>query len=849
MGEVYRARDTRLGREVAIKTLPAERLADEGRKRRFVQEARAASSLNHPNIVTVHEIESAEGVDFIVMEYVPGRTLDGLIPKHGMELGEALRVAVPIAGALACAHAHGIVHRDLKPANVIVTREGVVKVLDFGLAKLVADETDDTGETLTTASGSGAITRPGAVTGTAGYMSPEQATGGKVDARSDVFSFGAVLYEMVTGRRAFAGKTVSETLAAVVRDQPNAPRELVPGIPEALERLILLCLRKEPDRRFQHMSDVRVELQEIKEDSDSAALAPAGVARPPKARIRRWLARAAAFVVLVAAVVVSRYRPPAVPRVTAIRQVTHDGTTKDRPFTDGSRVYYSTAVTGGRRLMQALATGGDSVRLETTLRRPAIRDILPGRNELLVEEDARWDIRNADPVWLVPTVGGKPRPLGAVEGFAGVAADGQHVVFTRAADLFLARGDGTEPRRILTAPGTTIHPRLSPDLRRVRYTVVALGGARAMWEAATDGSGAHPLLPGWMAEGGCWTPDGRYYLFSASNEGETALWALPERPRWWERSAPQPVKLTAGPMHYSMPTTSPDGRTIFAIGRLPSTEGELVRYDAASGLFVPFLGGLSAVCVEFSRDGRWITYVSYPHRTLWRSRPDGSDRLQLSFPPDKTYLPRWSPDGRRIAYMTLPGKVPRIHVIDAEGGKPRAVLHGSQIESQIEIDPTWSPDGARLLFGGFPSPGQEPVVIRTVDLQTGEVSSVPGSQGLYSPRWSPDGRSIVALSTDNTRLRLHTLATREWRDLISGGAALGYPSFTRDSTRVQVWEGGSIVRIRAADGHVERVTTLEHVPCVSWGLGCWIGLASDDSLITLRERSVAEVYALDVEWP
>ena len=206
MGEVYRARDARLGREVAIKVLPAERVADEGRKRRFVQEARAASALNHPNIVTIHEIESTEGVDFIVMEYVPGQTLDGLIPKHGMRLGEALRMAIPIADALAAAHSRGIVHRDLKPANVIVTREGVVKVLDFGLAKLVADETDDTGETLTTASGSGVLTRPGVVTGTAGYMSPEQATGGNVDARSDVFSFGAVLYEMVTGRWAFAGK-------------------------------------------------------------------------------------------------------------------------------------------------------------------------------------------------------------------------------------------------------------------------------------------------------------------------------------------------------------------------------------------------------------------------------------------------------------------------------------------------------------------------------------------------------------------------------------------------------------------------------------------------------------------
>ncbi len=183
-----------------------ERLTDEDRRRRFVQEAQAASKLNHPHIVTIHEIGSSDGIDFIVMEYVPGQTLGGLIPKNGMPVREALRLAIPIADALAAAHARGIVHRDIKPANVVVTPEGVVKVLDFGLAKLVADVTDDSGETLTRPGSHEPLSHPGAITGTAAYMSPEQATGGKVDARSDIFSFGVVLYEMVTGRRPFAGK-------------------------------------------------------------------------------------------------------------------------------------------------------------------------------------------------------------------------------------------------------------------------------------------------------------------------------------------------------------------------------------------------------------------------------------------------------------------------------------------------------------------------------------------------------------------------------------------------------------------------------------------------------------------
>jgi serine/threonine protein kinase len=278
MGEVYRARDPRLGREVAVKVLPAERLSDPVRRARFVQEARAASALNHPNIVTIHEIESAEGVDFIVMELVAGKTLDALIPRHGMRLGEVLRIAIPLADALAAAHAAGIVHRDLKPANVMVTPEGVVKVLDFGLAKLTQLE-EASGEYDTTLDAQARLSLPGTVAGTPAYMSPEQASGAPVDARSDVFSFGAVLYEMVTGRRPFAGSSSAEMLAALLKEQPKPPSEVVPEVPKELERIVLRCLRKEPSRRFQHMADVKVELEELKEESDSGLTTP-GVRRP-----------------------------------------------------------------------------------------------------------------------------------------------------------------------------------------------------------------------------------------------------------------------------------------------------------------------------------------------------------------------------------------------------------------------------------------------------------------------------------------------------------------------------------------------------------------------------------------
>ncbi len=276
MGAVYKARDTRLGRLVAIKTLPRDKIEDPDRKRRFVQEAKAASALNHPNIVNVYDIDQAGGVEFIAMEYVPGKTLGDVIGRKGLPLGRALDYAVQMAGALAAAHAAGIVHRDLKPANVMVTETGVVKLLDFGVAKLTQPQ-----EPRATVGSVPVKTEEGAIVGTAAYMSPEQAEAKPVDARSDIFSFGTVLYEMVTGRRAFRGDTNVSALAAIIKEDP-AP--LGAQIPRDLEKVIKRCLRKDPAHRFQHMDDLRVALEELKEESESGALEAVAAPRPT----RRW---------------------------------------------------------------------------------------------------------------------------------------------------------------------------------------------------------------------------------------------------------------------------------------------------------------------------------------------------------------------------------------------------------------------------------------------------------------------------------------------------------------------------------------------------------------------------------
>ncbi len=273
MAVVYKAQDTKLNRTVAIKVLPHEAVSNPERRRRFIQEAQTASALDHPNIVTIYDIAEAEGQHFIVMQYVDGKTLRELVGDKGLELSESLSFAMQMADGLGAAHEKGIVHRDFKPDNVIVTEKGQIKICDFGVAKLMEPvetpvELDDEAPTLDRDQ---PLTREGHILGTASYMSPEQAQGKKVDGRSDIFSLGSVLYEMMTGRRAFSGDNMASVMAAIIRDEPERVSALLPSVPADLEDVISRALRKEREQRFQSMTDMRLALEEIKEELDSGS--------------------------------------------------------------------------------------------------------------------------------------------------------------------------------------------------------------------------------------------------------------------------------------------------------------------------------------------------------------------------------------------------------------------------------------------------------------------------------------------------------------------------------------------------------------------------------------------------
>src|SRR5512136_1163904 len=293
MGVVYKSHDAHLDRFAALKVLPPAKVSDPDRKRRFIQEAKAASALNHPNIITIYDIDQADGVDYIAMEYVAGKTLDELIPRKGMRLSLALKYAVQITDALARAHGAGIIHRDLKPSNVMVDEHGLVKVLDFGLAKLT-EVTGPEAETAATRTGAGTVL------GTAAYMSPEQAEGKHIDTRSDIFSFGSMLYEMLTGQRAFRGDTRASTIASILREEPKPISQVSEGLPRDAEKTVRRCLRKDPEHRFQTMADLRVALMELKEESDSGALETEGGIKPKPRRRLLWVIGLVAGLVVVA---------------------------------------------------------------------------------------------------------------------------------------------------------------------------------------------------------------------------------------------------------------------------------------------------------------------------------------------------------------------------------------------------------------------------------------------------------------------------------------------------------------------------------------------------------------------
>ena len=554
------------------------------------------------------------------------------------------------------------------------------------------------------------------------------------------------------------------------------------------------------------------------------------------------LAVGAVVAILLAIVIWYLTRPLPPPLVTAYNQITHDGHIWSIAGTDGSRIYFN-AYTWGP-VEQVGVTGGGIVGVPTGSTHVQARDVSADGASLLI-----WTLDTVR-LWTMGTLGGSPRLIADASGQCNHkwSPDAKYIAYSDChGNLLAMRSEGTEVRKLVTVKDDITDIAWSPDGGRIRFTV-----DNALWEITAAGGNLHPVLPNWKGPvGQCcgrWTPDGDFYLFLAGGNnyngaivGFEQMWILDERYPLFRRVSRTPLPLTSGPIHWDVPIPSRDRRKIFAVGTIP--RGELVRFDPTSKRLQPFLGGISAESLAYSKDGAEIAYVTFPDGILWRAKADGTERVQLTSPPLYPLVAHWSPDGSQILFFAQRDRSQyALYVVPAQGGTPRLLISGD--DGQAQVDGTWSPDGRRVLYHIYPQQS-----LRIFDLDSGKVTDVPGSNGLSSPRWSPDGRYFAAMTSPAITIRLFDTQTQQWSTLVEHMGGWGFPTWSRDSKFIYALNGPgpwSVYRLAVPGGTPQRVVDLSDVPLIG-ALGYWFGLDPDDTPLLLRNNGSSDIYALTLE--
>lgn len=833
MGEVYRARDPQLGRDVAIKILPSFLSRDPERLRRFEQEARAAAALNHPNILAVYQMGTHDGAPYLVSELLEGSTLRDHLLRVPTPIRKAVDYGIQTAYGLAAAHEKGIVHRDLKPENLFVTEDGRIKILDFGLAKLIQPPQAPGSGTPTLTAG----TEPGVVLGTVGYMSPEQVRGHAADHRADLFSFGAILYEMLTGMRAFHKSTSAETMSAILNEEPLVISQAVPNTPSSLQKVVQRCLEKNPQQRFHSASDLAFALEALS-DTGSAPTEP--FAPPVTPKSWGWIGAVGCALAIAIAVLWWFPEPNAPPTVESVAQLTNDGQSKNGFIeTDGSRIYFNEGPSGSYRIAQVSVHGGQTGELSSNLLNPQIVGLTSDGSALLALSGSFVATRLT--MWSVPLPVGEARHLANTDVTGARLFPDGRLLYTLDSGTFIAEKDGSNPHKLEEISRYHALPQISSDGTRLAFEVDdEEANSWTIYEAAGDGTGIHPVLR-WrqnLPTDICclrWTENGKYLLFRGETDARSDLWALSDDKHFLFRP-PAPVRLTNGPISYGSFAASRDGKQIFAEGA--QRRGELLRYDPKTHDFLPYLGGISASDPTFSRDGKWMVYMSYPEHTLWRSRSDGSERLQLTYSPVAVVFPRISPDGTKVAFSDDKGV---ISIVSMNGGTLQKFAQGGTA-------PDWSPDGNLLAVTSFKNGAYQSQI---VDVRNGSFSFLPGSKDTLGP-WFATQDTVVAIANDQSKLVRYDFRTQRWSDILTRPDKFVNWEMSPDGTYFYYSTGGNnptVFRMRMTDDAIEQVVSLKNVRMVNDPYsGPKLNVTPDNSVLVLRDIGTEEVYALSIQW-
>lgn len=586
-----------------------------------------------------------------------------------------------------------------------------------------------------------------------------------------------------------------------------------------------------------------------------------GTASPaPRIHSRRWAWAALGSGIPIAMLAMASWylsRPLPPPQITDIAQITHDNSRKWLAGTDGARFYFGRWGDAPNTLEVAI-TGGEAVPVPIGLSPPGpwVFDVSPDGSALLVCSPNSV----GGGLWSVQIPGGSLRHLTdsyCVALMAAWSPDGKSVVYQKqGGGIYVVRSDGTDAHRLGSVKETVSDLALSPDGSMMRFTL-----NHRIWEMSSDGSGLHEILPGWRTSSwlrsGHWTPDGRFFEFSVYDpplhdfpiDAPYQLWARDERSRLFRLASAEPVRLTSGPIRWDRPYPSSDGKKIFDRGVI--LRGELLSYGLKSHQIQPYLGGISAEFLSFSPDGQSVAYVTFPEGILWRANRDGSSPMQLTGPPLYPLGPRWSPDGTHILFFASDAEGhSKAYVVSSTGGTPRPILPE---DTEPQSDPDWSPDGSKIVFAAVQA-GDEALlsVIRILDVASHNVSTVPGSGSMRSPRWSPDGRFIAALYGGQDGLKIFNVETQKWSVLreIRANTVLAteFPTWSRDGQFIYFlgFKEDGVLRIRPSGGDAERVVDIKGFR-FGGALGFWMGLDPEDAPLLLRDTGTDDIYALNLE--